>query len=245
MQGGGREAKQRRKRGKGSGGGSGRPGPRLHPPPEQTSSGSHRNGSGPPLPARRVRIFEGVRCVRGRNAAGWAQAKGSGGWARAWGRVSQSVPPAGPATGHRRSGCLGAPLRAARGPDQAGRAGRSWGPGGLGSQSSPGAPGGLARGPLPRQSLPRSDPRSSGSEGGRPRWSPDPSFPSRASGQDAGGHRGETPWQRGGQTADGRTRGGGRSTIGRPNQASRQTDEGNNIITPRTPWGRYSKYLIK
>lgn len=38
---------------------------------------------------------------------------------------------------------------------------------------------------------------------------------------------------------------GGGSTIGRPNQASRQTDEGNNIITPRTPWGRYSKYLIK
>lgn len=35
------------------------------------------------------------------------------------------------------------------------------------------------------------------------------------------------------------------STIGRPNQASRQTDEGNNIITPRTPWGRYSKYHIK
>lgn len=38
---------------------------------------------------------------------------------------------------------------------------------------------------------------------------------------------------------------GGGSTIGRPNQASRQTDEGNNIITPRTPWGQYSKYLIK
>lgn len=38
---------------------------------------------------------------------------------------------------------------------------------------------------------------------------------------------------------------GGGSTIGRPNQASRQTDEGNNIITPRTPWGRYSKYHIK
>lgn len=37
----------------------------------------------------------------------------------------------------------------------------------------------------------------------------------------------------------------GGSTIGRPNQASRQTDEGNNIITPRTPWGRYSKYHIK
>lgn len=35
------------------------------------------------------------------------------------------------------------------------------------------------------------------------------------------------------------------STIGRPNQASRQTDEGNDIITPRTPWGRYSKYHIK
>lgn len=35
------------------------------------------------------------------------------------------------------------------------------------------------------------------------------------------------------------------STIGRPNQASRQTDEGNNIITPRTPWGQYSKYHIK
>lgn len=40
------------------------------------------------------------------------------------------------------------------------------------------------------------------------------------------------------------TRGEG-STIGRPNQASRQTDEGNNIITPRTPWGQYSKYHIK
>jgi len=38
---------------------------------------------------------------------------------------------------------------------------------------------------------------------------------------------------------------GGGSTIGRPNQASRQTDEGNNIITPRTPWGQYSKYHIK
>lgn len=40
------------------------------------------------------------------------------------------------------------------------------------------------------------------------------------------------------------TRGEG-STIGRPNQASRQTDEGDNIITPRTPWGQYSKYHIK
>ena len=38
---------------------------------------------------------------------------------------------------------------------------------------------------------------------------------------------------------------GGGSTIGRPNQASRQTDEGNNIISPRTPWGQYSKYHIK
>lgn len=37
----------------------------------------------------------------------------------------------------------------------------------------------------------------------------------------------------------------GGSTIGRPHQASRRTDEGNNIITPRTPWGRYSKYHIK
>lgn len=47
-----------------------------------------------------------------------------------------------------------------------------------------------------------------------------------------------------GGRVDGRVEGGG-STIGRPNQASRQTDEGNNIITPRTPWGRYSKYHIK
>lgn len=45
-----------------------------------------------------------------------------------------------------------------------------------------------------------------------------------------------------GERMDARKRG---STIGRPNQASRQTDEGNNIITPRTPWGRYSKYHIK
>lgn len=55
---------------------------------------------------------------------------------------------------------------------------------GQGSQSQSAARGGPARGPLPAQSLLCSFPRSSGSEGGRPRWSPDPSFPSQASGQD-------------------------------------------------------------
>lgn len=108
MQGGGREAKQRRKRG-GSGGGSGCPGPRLHPPPEQTSSRSHRNGSGLPgawaAPARRVRIFEGVRCVKGKNAARLSTGKGSGGWARAWGRgLSVCAPLAG--LSHRPPGAL-------------------------------------------------------------------------------------------------------------------------------------------
>lgn len=80
-----------------------------------------------------------------------------------------------------------------------------------------------------------------GVRGGRQQWSPGPLFPSQASGQDAGGRGGKTRWQ---GARKGAWRGGG-STIGRPNQASRQTDEGNNIITPRTPWGRYSKYHIK
>lgn len=193
MQGGGREAKQRRKRG-GSGGGSGCPGPRLHPPPEQTSSRSHRNGSGLPgawaAPARRVRIFEGVRCVKGKNAARLSTGRGAVAGPGPGGGVSQSVlPPPVSATGHQAlRPAWHAPTRAARGRTR--RA--AWrGPQG---QAGVGEPvqsavlrGGLAREPLPCQSLLRSDPRSSGSEGGRPRWSPDPSFPSRASGQDTGG----------------------------------------------------------
>lgn len=173
-------------------GGSGCPGPPLHPPPGQTSSLTPRNGSRLPgawaALARRSPHLQRCHMYKGKKAAASTGDQERRPGLGSVGGVSPVCAP--PGLSHRSRGtlaglgvfpsdCPGARTRQAapRGPQGHGQ----------GSRSQSAARGGPARGPLPPQFLLCFFPRSSGSEGGRPRWSPDPSFPSQAARQDAGG----------------------------------------------------------
>lgn len=202
----------------------------------------------------RVHIVKDVKGVEGKNAAVGTGDQGAATGPGLEGRGLSSLCSPPPGLGHRTPGtlaCLGVlPAESPRGQDPAGRAeGSSGPPAGFGEPvRSAGGGGSLARGPLPPSVSPA---LLSPGLGGRREEDLDGDQILHFLLQLPGETLEAAERRPAGREVDGRTdrrtRGGagGGSTIGRPNQASRQTDEGNNIITPRTPWGRYSKYLIK
>lgn len=194
-----------------------------------------------PRPPGGVHIFKDVIRMKGKGAPA-AEGTRQRGWAWALQEASPvSAPPRGP--NHRRTrypACLGVlPSEPAGGPGSGGRAQRSSGPR-AGLRADP--PRGK-RAPVPRRwprlSLLHPLPRSSGQE--RKPAAESRSFVSFSS---FGARRWRRP--RGAPLADGWTDAEGWGKHHWPSESGIETDgRGDNIMTPRTPWGRYRKYHIK